>query len=79
MLMVRVTRKVPNELVPPERLDGPVLERPGPFLRSDMILNTSEWASLVVGKISDWIDLDAEDDNLRSRGDEAVNYGIGLN
>jgi len=56
----------------PERLDGPVLERPGPFLRSDMILNTSEWASLVVGKISDWIDLDAEDDNLRFLSEKAL-------
>ncbi|KAJ4826141.1 Protein arginine N-methyltransferase 1.5 [Turnera subulata] len=36
-----------------------------PFASSDLVLDLSQWSSHVVGKISSWIDLDAEDETLR--------------
>ncbi|KAF4403504.1 hypothetical protein G4B88_008150 [Cannabis sativa] len=36
-----------------------------PFAGSDLVLSPSQWSSHVVGKVSSWIDLDAEDEILR--------------
>ncbi|KAJ4826142.1 Protein arginine N-methyltransferase 1.5 [Turnera subulata] len=36
-----------------------------PFASSDLVLSPSQWSTHVVGKISCWIDLDAEDETLR--------------
>ncbi|XP_008796923.1 protein arginine N-methyltransferase 5 [Phoenix dactylifera] len=36
-----------------------------PAAASDLILSPSQWSSHVVGKISSWIDLDSEDEELR--------------
>ncbi|XP_010927141.1 protein arginine N-methyltransferase 5 [Elaeis guineensis] len=36
-----------------------------PVAASDLILGPSQWSSHVVGKISSWIDLDSEDEELR--------------
>ena len=30
-----------------------------PFTRSDMLLNSSQWGNIVVGKISSWLQLDS--------------------
>ena len=38
--------------------DGPV--RPGAFTRCDLLLPGSDWSSLVVGKISSWINVDSK-------------------
>jgi type II protein arginine methyltransferase len=32
---------------------------------SDLVLSPSQWSSHIVGKLSEWIDLDAEDEQLR--------------
>lgn len=32
---------------------------------SDLVLGPAQWSNHVVGKISEWIDLDAEDERLR--------------
>lgn len=32
---------------------------------SDLILGPAQWSNHVVGKISEWIDLDSEDERLR--------------
>jgi len=56
----------------PAEISSPVIDRPGPFCRSDFILKTSEWSSLVVGKISDWIDLDSEDEAVRLMSEKAL-------
>ncbi|XP_050364121.1 protein arginine N-methyltransferase 1.5 [Argentina anserina] len=37
-----------------------------PFAGSDLVLSPAQWSSHVVGKISSWIDLDSEDQILRS-------------
>ncbi|GJN18962.1 hypothetical protein PR202_gb06184 [Eleusine coracana subsp. coracana] len=36
-----------------------------PVSASDLILGPSQWSSHIVGKLSEWIDLDAEDEQLR--------------
>lgn len=56
----------------PAEISSNVIDRPTPFARSDLILKTSEWSSLVVGKISDWIDLDSEDEALRKMSEKAL-------
>ena len=43
-----------------------LVERVEPWTRSDLLLNSSTWSSVVVGKISPWIDLDS--------GDEEISY-----
>ncbi|XP_062224110.1 protein arginine N-methyltransferase 5-like isoform X3 [Phragmites australis] len=36
-----------------------------PVAASDLVLSPSQWSTHVVGKLSEWIDLDAEDEQLR--------------
>jgi type II protein arginine methyltransferase len=36
-----------------------------PVSASDLVLSSSQWSSHIVGKLSEWIDLDAEDEQLR--------------
>ncbi|TVU33485.1 hypothetical protein EJB05_25307 [Eragrostis curvula] len=36
-----------------------------PVAASDLVLGPSQWSSHIVGKLSEWIDLDAEDEQLR--------------
>ncbi|KAM3239849.1 hypothetical protein ACQJBY_053503 [Aegilops geniculata] len=36
-----------------------------PVAASDLVLSPSQWSSHIVGKISEWIDLDSEDEQLR--------------
>uniref|UniRef100_A0A0D3F0H4 Protein arginine N-methyltransferase n=3 Tax=Oryza TaxID=4527 RepID=A0A0D3F0H4_9ORYZ len=36
-----------------------------PVAASDLVLGPAQWSSHIVGKISEWIDLDAEDEQLR--------------
>lgn len=44
--------------------DGP--KRPGAFTRTDLLLPGSDWSSLVVGKISPWIDVDSSNKMTRN-------------
>lgn len=46
-------------------------ERLGPGTRSDRELECKDWISNVVGKISDWIQLDNTDSSLRKSSEEA--------
>lgn len=39
-------------------------ERAGPWTRSDLLLNSGTWSSVVVGKVSHWIDLDSVDEEI---------------
>lgn len=36
-----------------------------PVAASDLVLGPAQWSSHIVGKINEWIDLDAEDEQLR--------------
>lgn len=42
-----------------EFLEGKSKDRPGAFTRSDLLLSTQDWSTLVVGKISSWINPDS--------------------
>ena len=50
-------------------------KRPGPLTRSDKVLSGSDWCSLVVAKLSPWIDLDSRDETVR-RNSEKVSRGV---
>jgi protein arginine N-methyltransferase 5 len=41
-----------------------LVERTDPWTRSDLLLNSSTWSSVVVGKISPWIELDSCDEEI---------------
>ena len=39
--------------------------RPGPATRSDKVVTSSDWSTLVVAKLSPWIQLDSKDETVR--------------
>ena len=45
-------------------------ERAGPLTRSDKVLSGSSWSTLVVAKISPWIDLDSSDETIRKNSEK---------
>ncbi|KAJ4829898.1 Protein arginine N-methyltransferase 1.5 [Turnera subulata] len=47
-----------------------------PFASSDLVLDLSQWSNHVVGKISSWIDLDAEDETLRINSETTLKQEI---
>ncbi|KAG9450145.1 hypothetical protein H6P81_010110 [Aristolochia fimbriata] len=47
-----------------------------PVAASDLVLSPSQWSSHVVGKISTWIDLDSEDENIRMDSEIALKQEI---
>ncbi|GAB4854081.1 Protein arginine N-methyltransferase 5 [Ancistrocladus abbreviatus] len=47
-----------------------------PVASSDLVLSPSEWMSRVVGKISSWIDLDAEDEIFRRDSETTLKQEI---
>ncbi|XP_047327783.1 protein arginine N-methyltransferase 1.5 [Impatiens glandulifera] len=47
-----------------------------PFAGSDLVLSPSQWSGHVVGKISSWIDLDSEDETLRSDSEITIKQEI---
>ncbi|XP_048507266.1 protein arginine N-methyltransferase 5 isoform X2 [Athalia rosae] len=53
-------------------------KRPGPFTRSDMILCSSDWNNLVVGKLSPYIDVDVTDPISRKNNEETLNQELAL-
>ncbi len=50
----------------------PGYTRPGPATRSDKVINSSDWSTLAVTKLSPWIQLDSKDETQR-RLSEKVN------
>ena len=57
-------------------------QRPGAFTRTDLLLPGSDWSSLVVGKISPWINVDSKCENTRRNSIHALkqelNFAIHL-
>lgn len=47
-----------------------------PFASSDLILSPSQWSSHVVGKISSWIDLDSDNEEVRIDSETALKQEI---
>nr|CAG4651639.1 EOG090X028A [Triops cancriformis] len=59
-----------------ELLSGPAKERSGPFTRSDLILNSSDWNSYIVGKLSPYIDVDHEEPSMRKQSELALDQEL---
>lgn len=55
-----------------EFLSGKAKDRQGPFTRSDLLLQSSDWTNMIVGKISPYIDVDSEDQVYRRQCEEAL-------
>ena len=54
-------------------------KRPGPLTRSDKVLTGSDWCSLVVAKLSPWIDLDSTDETVRRNSEKACEIVVKCN
>lgn len=46
------------------------------FTRSELLLEPSKWQNQVVAKLSDWIDCDSIDDNIRKQSEAAIKQEI---
>ncbi|XP_078064949.1 protein arginine N-methyltransferase 5-like, partial [Mustelus asterias] len=55
-----------------EFTDTPAKDRPGALTRSDLLLSGRDWNTLIVGKLSPWIQPDSEDDQIRKNSEEAL-------
>ncbi|KAK3907651.1 Protein arginine N-methyltransferase 5 [Frankliniella fusca] len=55
-----------------EFLSGKAKNRQGPFTRSDLLLQSSDWTNMIVGKISPYIDVDSEDCTYRRQSEELL-------
>lgn len=53
------------------------MERLGPGTRSDREVSCADWAVNTVGKISEWIDCDSEEDHLRIASERALSEEFG--
>ena len=49
--------------------DKPASKRQGPITRSDLLLASSDWSSLVVGRISPTIDVDSKVPHIRANSE----------
>uniref|UniRef100_A0A8C4N9H1 Protein arginine N-methyltransferase 5 n=1 Tax=Eptatretus burgeri TaxID=7764 RepID=A0A8C4N9H1_EPTBU len=54
-----------------EFLIGPAKNRPGPLTRSDLLMPSSDWSTLIVGKISPWLRLHSDLDFVRRNSEAA--------
>ncbi|KAK0078229.1 hypothetical protein PV325_002802 [Microctonus aethiopoides] len=61
-----------------EFISGVAKNRPGPFTRADMILRTSDWNSLVVGKLSPYINVDSKTPHVRENSEATLNQELSL-
>ncbi|ELU14784.1 hypothetical protein CAPTEDRAFT_161444 [Capitella teleta] len=59
-----------------EFIEGPALKRDGAFTRSDMLLTSGDWGSLVVAKVSPWIDVDSANPALRKNSEMAFDQEL---
>ncbi|GFT96389.1 protein arginine N-methyltransferase 5 [Nephila pilipes] len=51
---------------------GKARNRSGAFTRSDLVLSTQDWNTLIVGKISPWINLDSAVESVRKNSEKAL-------
>ncbi|XP_014210081.1 protein arginine N-methyltransferase 5 [Copidosoma floridanum] len=61
-----------------EFIGGAAKNRPGPWTRSDMILCSSDWTSLIVGKISPHIHVDSKVPVIAKNSEEALYQELAL-
>ncbi|KAH0947236.1 hypothetical protein HN011_006109 [Eciton burchellii] len=61
-----------------EFISGPAKNRSGPFTRPDLILCSSDWSSLIIGKLSPFINVDSIDPIVRKNSEETLNQELSL-
>ncbi|KAJ8666933.1 hypothetical protein QAD02_008595 [Eretmocerus hayati] len=61
-----------------EFLSGKSKDRSGPWTRSDMIICSSDWNSLVVGKLSPYINIDSKLPVIAKNSEETLNQELAL-
>ncbi|XP_015598235.1 protein arginine N-methyltransferase 5 isoform X2 [Cephus cinctus] len=61
-----------------EFFSGNAKERPGPFTRSDMLLCSSDWNNLVIGKLSPYFNPDSKIPMLMKNSETALNQELSL-
>ncbi|XP_022790017.1 protein arginine N-methyltransferase 5-like [Stylophora pistillata] len=54
----------------------PVPDRTGAFTRSDLVLPSQDWNSLIVGKISPWLNLDSLNETVRKNSEKALHQEL---
>lgn len=54
----------------------PVKNRPGPFTRSDIVLNSSDWNCAVVGKLCTYLDMESDDLERRKTSENILNQEL---
>ena len=62
----------PRHRRPAPSARDPSAPQPAPFTRSDLLLNSTQWSSQVVGKTSPWIDADSASAPSRRDGEAAL-------
>lgn len=66
-----------------EFFEGPAKDRQGPLTRSDLLLNSNDWGTLVVAKMSPWLQPDSRVETVRRNSEEALKqelmYAMHLN
>lgn len=55
-----------------ELLDPNPKSKPTPFARSDLVLPSQDWSSLVVLKVSQWIDVDSPNETTRKMSEKVL-------
>ncbi|EZA48205.1 hypothetical protein DMN91_012321 [Ooceraea biroi] len=61
-----------------EFISGPAKNRRGPFTRPDLILNSSEWSNLIIGKVSPFINVDSTDPVVRKNSEKTLTQELSL-
>ncbi|XP_029658740.1 protein arginine N-methyltransferase 5 [Formica exsecta] len=61
-----------------EFISGPAKDRPGPFTRPDLILCSSDWNNLIIGKFSPFINVDSTNPIIRKNSEETLNQELSL-
>ncbi|KAL6261469.1 hypothetical protein P5V15_006559 [Pogonomyrmex californicus] len=61
-----------------EFISGCAKNRPGPFTRPDIILCSSDWNNLIIGKFSPLINVDSPNSIIRKNSEETLNQELSL-
>ncbi|XP_060832624.1 protein arginine N-methyltransferase 5 [Bombus pascuorum] len=61
-----------------EFISGNAKNRAGPFTRPDIVLCSSDWNTLIIGKLSSHIKVDSKSPNLRKNSEEALKQELAL-
>ncbi|XP_034947446.1 protein arginine N-methyltransferase 5 [Chelonus insularis] len=61
-----------------EFISGKAKQRPGPFTRADMILHSSDWNTLIVARLSPYLNVDSMIPHVRENHEAIINQELSL-